>query len=184
MTKGGGEILVQLVGLQRTTSGFATSEREADAAEPSLSGAERCFPRELAHGGSRRYIESWHERGAKTEPNFGACGRSSVVERQLPKLNVVGSIPIARSKFFRPLPLPRRNVRLGSEAVISSRGTAQPLGHKRHPEAGRGWDGRRACRGAAAAPVFQCPAAAPPFEGAGTSDRSRHAGVAPGLRSE
>jgi hypothetical protein len=25
------------------------------------------------------------------------CGRSSVVERQLPKLNVVGSIPIARS---------------------------------------------------------------------------------------
>ncbi len=25
-------------------------------------------------------------------------GRSSVVERQLPKLNVVGSIPIARSK--------------------------------------------------------------------------------------
>ena len=26
-----------------------------------------------------------------------ACGRSSVVERQLPKLNVVGSIPIARS---------------------------------------------------------------------------------------
>lgn len=28
-------------------------------------------------------------------------GRSSVVERQLPKLNVVGSIPIARSKFSR-----------------------------------------------------------------------------------
>ena|ERR1041385_870618 len=27
------------------------------------------------------------------------CGRSSVVERQLPKLNVVGSIPIARSRF-------------------------------------------------------------------------------------
>jgi hypothetical protein len=27
----------------------------------------------------------------------GARGRSSVVERQLPKLNVVGSIPIARS---------------------------------------------------------------------------------------
>ena len=27
-------------------------------------------------------------------------GRSSVVERQLPKLNVVGSIPIARSKFL------------------------------------------------------------------------------------
>jgi hypothetical protein len=26
-------------------------------------------------------------------------GRSSVVERQLPKLNVVGSIPIARSIF-------------------------------------------------------------------------------------
>jgi hypothetical protein len=26
-------------------------------------------------------------------------GRSSVVERQLPKLNVVGSIPIARSNF-------------------------------------------------------------------------------------
>ncbi len=31
-------------------------------------------------------------------PARGACGRSSVVERQLPKLNVVGSIPIARSK--------------------------------------------------------------------------------------
>src|SRR5215467_11565197 len=28
-----------------------------------------------------------------------ACGRSSVVERQLPKLYVVGSIPIARSNF-------------------------------------------------------------------------------------
>ena len=27
-------------------------------------------------------------------------GRSSVVERQLPKLNVVGSIPIARSKYL------------------------------------------------------------------------------------
>jgi hypothetical protein len=27
------------------------------------------------------------------------CGRSSVVERQLPKLYVVGSIPIARSKI-------------------------------------------------------------------------------------
>jgi hypothetical protein len=27
-------------------------------------------------------------------------GRSSVVERQLPKLNVVGSIPIARSNFL------------------------------------------------------------------------------------
>lgn len=29
------------------------------------------------------------------------CGRSSVVERQLPKLNVVGSIPIARSSLAR-----------------------------------------------------------------------------------
>lgn len=28
-----------------------------------------------------------------------SCGRSSVVERQLPKLYVVGSIPIARSRF-------------------------------------------------------------------------------------
>src|SRR6516165_6305808 len=28
-----------------------------------------------------------------------ACGRSSVVEHQLPKLSVVGSIPIARSKL-------------------------------------------------------------------------------------
>jgi hypothetical protein len=37
-------------------------------------------------------------------PNFRATpkrGRSSVVERQLPKLNVVGSIPIARSIFFQ-----------------------------------------------------------------------------------
>ena len=35
-----------------------------------------------------------------------AAGRgcSSVVERQLPKLNVVGSIPIARSSFF-PIPV-------------------------------------------------------------------------------
>ena len=30
----------------------------------------------------------------------GAGGRSSEVERQLPKLNVVGSIPIARSSPF------------------------------------------------------------------------------------
>jgi hypothetical protein len=30
---------------------------------------------------------------------FGARGCSSEVERQLPKLNVVGSIPIARSNF-------------------------------------------------------------------------------------
>ena len=35
----------------------------------------------------------------------GARGRSSEVERQLPKLNVVGSIPIARSN----LPQPREN---------------------------------------------------------------------------
>src|ERR1044072_4912106 len=32
--------------------------------------------------------------------SFDSRGRSSVVERQLPKLNVVGSIPIARSSFF------------------------------------------------------------------------------------
>lgn len=31
------------------------------------------------------------------------CGCSSVVERQLPKLNVVGSIPIARSNIFNGL---------------------------------------------------------------------------------
>ena len=31
------------------------------------------------------------------------CGRSSVVERQLPKLYVVGSIPIARSRFLKQL---------------------------------------------------------------------------------
>lgn len=31
------------------------------------------------------------------------CGCSSVVERQLPKLNVVGSIPITRSNFFNKL---------------------------------------------------------------------------------
>ena len=29
----------------------------------------------------------------------GGCGRSSVVEHQLPKLSVVGSIPIARSNL-------------------------------------------------------------------------------------
>ncbi len=34
-----------------------------------------------------------------------ARGRSSGVERQLPKLNVVGSNPIARSKDFRNLVL-------------------------------------------------------------------------------
>jgi hypothetical protein len=32
--------------------------------------------------------------------SFDPRGRSSVVERQLPKLNVVGSIPIARSNLF------------------------------------------------------------------------------------
>jgi hypothetical protein len=31
----------------------------------------------------------------------GVGGRSSVVEHQLPKLSVVGSIPIARSNFMR-----------------------------------------------------------------------------------
>ena len=31
------------------------------------------------------------------------CGRSSVVERQLPKLYVAGSIPAARSRFFKQL---------------------------------------------------------------------------------
>jgi hypothetical protein len=31
------------------------------------------------------------------------CGRSSAVERQLPKLDVVGSIPIARSNLFNDL---------------------------------------------------------------------------------
>ena len=46
------------------------------------------------------------------------CGRSSVVERQLPKLYVVGSIPIARSKFssngnlFVDLPLVARRGRV------------------------------------------------------------------------
>ncbi len=29
------------------------------------------------------------------------CGRSSVVERQLPKLNVAGSNPVARSIFYK-----------------------------------------------------------------------------------
>src|SRR5690606_40371690 len=38
-------------------------------------------------------------RSGATLPAAG--GRSSVVERQLPKLNVVGSIPIARSNLFR-----------------------------------------------------------------------------------
>ena len=33
-----------------------------------------------------------------TSAKYLIRGRSSVVERQLPKLNVVGSIPIARSK--------------------------------------------------------------------------------------
>lgn len=32
---------------------------------------------------------------------YGVCGRSSVVEHQLPKLSVVGSIPIARSNRRR-----------------------------------------------------------------------------------
>ena len=35
-------------------------------------------------------------------PKGLSCGRSSVVERQLPKLYVVGSIPIARSNNLRP----------------------------------------------------------------------------------
>ena len=39
---------------------------------------------------------------SKSEPKHqtsALCGRSSVVERQLPKLYVVGSIPIARSNL-------------------------------------------------------------------------------------
>ncbi len=31
-------------------------------------------------------------------------GSSSVAERQLPKLNVAGSIPVSRSSFFSPAP--------------------------------------------------------------------------------
>lgn len=38
-------------------------------------------------------------------------GRSSVVERQLPKLNVVGSTPIARSNF------PHRDCRVSGFAL-------------------------------------------------------------------
>lgn len=30
------------------------------------------------------------------------CGRNSVVECQLPKLDVAGSSPVARSSFFKP----------------------------------------------------------------------------------
>ena len=35
-----------------------------------------------------------------SEPGVTHCGCSSAVERQLPKLNVVGSIPITRSILF------------------------------------------------------------------------------------
>ena len=47
-------------------------------------------PRELGLHGARQTRTA-------TSSNPLKCGRSSVVERQLPKLNVVGSIPIARS---------------------------------------------------------------------------------------
>src|SRR5262249_44006172 len=40
-----------------------------------------------------------HFRTGEKPYRAGICGRSSVVERQLPKLYVVGSIPIARSNM-------------------------------------------------------------------------------------
>ena len=36
----------------------------------------------------------------QTDGTHGACGCSSEVERQLPKLNVVGSIPTGRSNLL------------------------------------------------------------------------------------
>ncbi len=59
-------------------------------------------------------LRSWRRAGTAEHPfrflsecrqsNVGKrwlCGRSSVVERQLPKLYVEGSIPFARSSFFK-----------------------------------------------------------------------------------
>ncbi len=37
-----------------------------------------------------------------------SCGSSSVVERQLPKLNVAGSNPVSRSREKSPLPFLRQ----------------------------------------------------------------------------
>lgn len=49
-------------------------------------------------------MSAWDASGPAVSPPIfhddHVGGRSSVVERQLPKLNVVGSIPIARSKAF------------------------------------------------------------------------------------
>ena len=54
---------------------------------------------------------------------MGKRGRSSVVERQLPKLNVVGSIPIARSNRFNDL---RRLT--GRSALVEGHGAVVPSG--------------------------------------------------------
>jgi hypothetical protein len=67
----------------------------------------------LAHGCPSRYIGKRHESGAKSEPNFGACGRSSVVERQLPKLNM-------RVRFPPPAPASPERQRLDSLPSTSS----------------------------------------------------------------
>jgi hypothetical protein len=47
--------------------------------------------------GNRR--SRWTFQEKPSDINHLRCGCSSEVERQLPKLNVVGSIPIARSNF-------------------------------------------------------------------------------------
>ena len=47
--------------------------------------------------------DEWSRQEVKLRKINGVCGRNSVVECQLPKLDVVGSNPIARSfhKSFR-----------------------------------------------------------------------------------
>ena len=58
--------------------------------------------------------------------SFDPRGRSSVVERQLPKLNVVGSIPIARSNLFLRL------VTKTKPAGLRAAGFAGPSPEKRY----------------------------------------------------
>jgi hypothetical protein len=51
-------------------------------------------------GGAEQLIRNSNAGGMRKKTNkIRLCGRSSVVERQLPKLYVVGSIPIARSNI-------------------------------------------------------------------------------------
>jgi hypothetical protein len=58
------------------------------------------------------------EKGGPDDPFKAASGRSSVVERHVANVNVVGSSPIARSNFLSPERLDQTVVKGPSEAAF------------------------------------------------------------------